>query len=1398
VRQNYGGTLTWEAVCTGHRYINGFCANCDAYEPCGGSGTEVDPYTIANAGQLYWYAAKTEEVSGKSKLYAVLIEDVVVNENVLDPNGELIEGNYRDWTPINERGVSLDGRNHTISGLYVNRAAKGTGNGEYGKYVGLFGEIDDSEAVICNVGIVDSYFSGSSYVGAVAGESTANISNCWSSSRVIGESYVGGIVGYVFGERIRVIDCYNSGHVSGEDGVGGIIGYAVTDTTVTGCYNTGNVNSESAAGGIIGATSGCILEMKQCYNTGAISGSRYIGGIGGDVANATRVDDSWLGEPGNPASLLPPITCCYNTGTISGETYVGGIAGAGCYISSCYSIGAIVNTGDSYDCIGAIAGDCTLDELMTYYNCYDCYYPEGIWDYGIGYIQDYLPPMGEEYYPITWPPADMTNTYPEEAFASGEVCSQLGLFCSHEEPCWGQNIDNGESVQAYPVFSDAVVYQVQTCDGSWTYSNTEGNKDHVLTNENNHVCSVCGDPVGEHSYTAVVTPATCTEVGYTTYTCACGDSYVIYESFGADRFGMEEETLKTLLETLDQIASYYAVGFGLDRLLSDAPDEVRDALGIGTYDLTDEQILEQYYPEYAALSDTEKAAWITEPANAEKIQTIRGNAYVMRFAEDAVCCSAATVWNDVGNFLSALSTPVSAEEVIHYYERVFGERVPYEEARERLTLGGGIIPAELVVALANSGFHNTSGVSTYVSMYALAIGFYHSDYYTGTATSVESFAQIDTILQMMSYPGFANYMNEQGEQTISSYLGVMSCLSTGSFDMSRDDLFANEGFEYLQCAPSHTRELVSGYAATCTEPGLTDGVKCSVCGEILVSQNEIPTLGHSFESYEPDGNGLETATCANGCGETHTRVDADSEKVELEPDVTEDTKAETTVDKELLEEMAGNTEKPKSLHLNSDILDLVFNYTALQKIVDAFIHNTTISVVVKDNTADVKEGLVFDIYLNIDGEDRAHTEFGEGEVTVTIPVGKLDIPVGKRANVYYVDGDSKTPMDGKYVHGGNTVEFRTNHFSTYTVLVEDCFDHEYGEDDTCTICGTEKTENPPAGSEGDDIPVVPEPMKGSIRLRSATLNLLDKVCIVYGVTDDNISTNPEEVAVRGVLLYDSAEKAATKDPTQAYAMVEMEWSEKDKMYRGQTEGIDARDMNKSQFAVAYLKLVDGTEIFGTKNGAEHIVEYSPLIYCQNKKDDALVGTLCRALMHYGAAAQVSQYPDDPGPLMNEGFEVIAYDESVLGENVFEANTQKINGMKLKAVTLDLKGAISYIVKYEADASVTADKALYAEYILAKKNGTETGSVELVKDTSGGTWSATISGVPPKDMGATLTVKPYYLDENGEKVYGGELVYSGYEYVRRAQANANYAETTKELARALAMYIDAANAYGNKA
>ena len=48
-------------------------------------------------------------------------------------------------------------------------------------------------------------------------------------------------------------------------------------------------------------------------------------------------------------------------------------------------------------------------------------------------------------------------------------------------------------------------------------------------------------------------------------------------------------------------------------------------------------------------------------------------------------------------------------------------------------------------------------------------------------------------------------------------------------------------------ALGHSEEVVPAVAATCTEKGLTEGKKCSVCGEVLVAQTEIPALGHQEE-----------------------------------------------------------------------------------------------------------------------------------------------------------------------------------------------------------------------------------------------------------------------------------------------------------------------------------------------------------------------------------------------------------------------------------------------------------------------------------------------------------------------------------------------------------------------
>ena len=74
-------------------------------------------------------------------------------------------------------------------------------------------------------------------------------------------------------------------------------------------------------------------------------------------------------------------------------------------------------------------------------------------------------------------------------------------------------------------------------------------------------------------------------------------------------------------------------------------------------------------------------------------------------------------------------------------------------------------------------------------------------------------------------------------------------------------------------ALGHSEETVTGKAATCTEAGLTDGKKCTVCGETTVAQETIPAKGHTEETVAGKNktcteNGLTDGKKCTVCGET--------------------------------------------------------------------------------------------------------------------------------------------------------------------------------------------------------------------------------------------------------------------------------------------------------------------------------------------------------------------------------------------------------------------------------------------------------------------------------------------------------------------------------------------------
>jgi len=73
-------------------------------------------------------------------------------------------------------------------------------------------------------------------------------------------------------------------------------------------------------------------------------------------------------------------------------------------------------------------------------------------------------------------------------------------------------------------------------------------------------------------------------------------------------------------------------------------------------------------------------------------------------------------------------------------------------------------------------------------------------------------------------------------------------------------------------ALGHTEVTDKAVAPTCTETGLTEGKHCSVCGEILVKQEIVPATGHNYESVinEPTctEQGYTTHTCSV-CGDSY-------------------------------------------------------------------------------------------------------------------------------------------------------------------------------------------------------------------------------------------------------------------------------------------------------------------------------------------------------------------------------------------------------------------------------------------------------------------------------------------------------------------------------------------------
>ena len=317
-----------------------------------GDGSQENPFLIPDLQHLEDFRDIVK--AGYRRACGKLTADIVINESVLDENGEL-RSDYRSaqlksWIPINEYQGCFDGDNHTIKGIFC-MDAEG--------YKGLFAEIQSAE--IKNLTVSDGYIkTGSGAAGFCVKATSSRFSNCHNTCVIFTDGDIpmtGGICGQLVKSTIE--KCSNSGNVintkTGAFFVGGLVGLAEGGCVIRDSYNTGEVAGGWGYGGICGMSQvGGKNLIERCYNTGLVrSAGNSSSDKGAGILGSMDANDV--------------VRNCYNTGTIIGVN-VGGIVSnvpATSTVEYCYNAGVINGT-----TMGGIAGTKTDGATVTY-NYYD-------------------------------------------------------------------------------------------------------------------------------------------------------------------------------------------------------------------------------------------------------------------------------------------------------------------------------------------------------------------------------------------------------------------------------------------------------------------------------------------------------------------------------------------------------------------------------------------------------------------------------------------------------------------------------------------------------------------------------------------------------------------------------------------------------------------------------------------------------------------------------------------------------------------------------------------------------------------------------------------------------------------------------------------------------------------
>ena len=517
------------------------------------SQDEDGVYLIGNASQLLWFASKVN--SGETGISGKLTANIDLTS-------------VENWTPMGSQKQpftgSFDGDGHSITGMSITFDSDDKSIGA--PYLGLFGYVKgtaDKKAEIKNLtltgklNITENYRNSYAYSGGlVGGAEYVSFTDVTVDVAVTAKqgtapypwSYIGGFAGTVV--NADFLRCVNNGSVTSDgDYVSGFVPKS-EKTTYTACANNGAITGRTKIGGF-GAEVKSTKVVDSC-NTGAIgliaygTGKQAIGGLFAEIRYGSS------------------ITRSYNSGAVTGDCYVGGLVGTLSsssdstngvnYIVDCYNSGAITGHSDKNYCgIGGLVGN--LDAGMRSYSqsyIHNCYNTGTVTDLGlktagnpgaaIGVMHaDYsegsylevkdvyyracgLEGLGKMNYSTMHDPSvfvEMTA----EAMKASDFVTKLGASFKADGTCM-QKVNGGYPILVWQKLAEG--QSEHTLEVTTVVAPTCTEQGYTV-----YTCTACGDevkadfvPATGHSYEASVVAPTCEKDGYTNHVCSvCGDSY---------------------------------------------------------------------------------------------------------------------------------------------------------------------------------------------------------------------------------------------------------------------------------------------------------------------------------------------------------------------------------------------------------------------------------------------------------------------------------------------------------------------------------------------------------------------------------------------------------------------------------------------------------------------------------------------------------------------------------------------------------------------------------------------------------------------------------------------------------------------------------------------------------